>query len=322
MESARSRVSLLGAIALVLSVASPSQAENCDAIPCKCGDTITVDRTLTSADPVTGLPVCSGTGLFVDGSDLTLNMGSQQLRGENKATVNQTGIVVLPGHTNVTVIDGRLSGFTRGVSGGVAGLGGGITGSNFSDLLIIRAAEGVVVFGDGNKVQRSEIKALGSAGTLGRGVAMLADDGRVFLNRIERYTTGIHVEGSGVRIDRNLNYYNGTGIRVVGTEPRSLELGSHVELNRANYGTGNGIELAGLGAHTASRNQANANTGDGFLTTAGDSLLKQNTANSNRGFGFRDTTTGAGTSGTDNLYTANRCATVVARKSSPAGLCR
>ncbi len=109
MESARSRVSLLGAIALVLSVASPSQAENCDAIPCKCGDTITVDRTLTSADPVTGLPVCSGTGLFVDGSDLTLNMGSQQLRGENKATVNQTGIVVLPGHTNVTVIDGRLT---------------------------------------------------------------------------------------------------------------------------------------------------------------------------------------------------------------------
>jgi hypothetical protein len=296
---------------LILAVcATPVRAAVCDAAPCDCGDTITTSKTLVSGvDPVVSGEVCPDTGLFVDGSNLTLDVAGQ-MNGLDDGTA-QTGIVVVAGSANVVITTARISGFATAVSAL------GVTDSNFTDLLILRTrTAGVDVSGDGNTVQRSEMKGAGAVG-----VQVVGDNATVFLNRVEKYASGIIVVGDGAEIHRNLVYRNGAGIRVEGT-------GASLALNSVKYGTGHGIELIGGGGHALDRNVSSQNAGDGFRVTPGvsgggtGSVLTRNTGSADGGVGFRDTTTGGGTAGTGNTYRLNRCSAKVGHKSDPLGLCR
>lgn len=304
---------LLVAVSIAV-FAVPAWAVDCNSttVPCKCGDTVKTTTTLVPGhDPVVSGDVCPGTGLIVDGSNLTLDVVGQ-INGLDNPGVTQTGIVVTAGSVNVEITTARISGFSTALSAL------GVTGSNFTDLLILRTRiAGVDVSGDGNTVQRSEVKGVGDFA-----IRVVGDDAVVFLNRVEKYTRGIIVLGDDAEIDRNLVYRNTTGIHVEGT-------GASLELNSVKYGTGHGIELIGGGGHSLDRNVSSQNAGDGFRVTPGPlgggtgSVLTRNTGSADGGVGFRDTTTtGGGTAGTGNTYSLNRCSATVGHKSSPLGLCR
>jgi hypothetical protein len=313
----RSLVPMLCVVLGVLAVgfAAPAGAANCNATPCHCGDEITVSKTLVPGiDPVVSGEACTGTGLFVNGSDVTLDLSGGQMTGSLTSTtgIDATG-------DRVTIKHGRLSGFATGVT--VKGIDGHVT-----DLLIIRTrTAGVVVTGfnggtgDNANVERSEIRGGGTVG-----IKIEGNNATVFLNRVDPYTTGIDVAGDGATINRNLVYRNGTGIRVCGS-------GADMNLNSVKYCTGDGIVLECGGGHTLNRNISSYNGGDGFKVSAppgsAASVLTRNTGNADGndadgGVGFRDTTTGSGTKGTANTYSLNICSAKVGHKSDPLGLCR
>lgn len=304
---------LLVTVAIAVFAASAWAVDcNSTTVPCQCGDTVKTTTTLVPGhDPVVSGDVCPGTGLFVDGSNITLDVAGQ-INGRDNPSVTQTGIVVTPGSANVEITTARISGFSTALSAL------GVTGSNFTDLLILRTrAAGVEVSGDSNTVQRSEVKGVGDFA-----IKITGDNAVVFLNRVEKYTSGIIVIGDDAAIDRNLVYRNTTGIHVEGT-------GASLELNSVKYGTGHGIELIGGGGHSLDRNVSSQNGSDGFRITPGplgaggtDSVLTRNTGSADGGVGFRDTTSGGGTVGTGNMYNLNRCSAKVGHKSDPLGLCR
>lgn len=68
------------AAAVLAGTAIPATAADCGGVtPCSCGDTVTADRTLSAADPVTTV-ACAGDGLVV-APGVTLNLGSQTITG-------------------------------------------------------------------------------------------------------------------------------------------------------------------------------------------------------------------------------------------------
>ncbi len=307
--ASRPLIRMLLATAAIAVFAAPPWAAVCNSttVPCECGDTVETTTTLVPGhDPVVSGDVCPETGLIVDGSNITLDVAGQ-INGRDSPSVTQTGIVVTAGSSNVTITTARISGFSTALSAL------DVTGSNFTDLLILRTRiAGVEVKGDSNTVQRSEVKGVGDFA-----IKVTGDHAVVFLNRVEKYTSGIIVLGNDAAIDRNLVYRNTTGIHVEGMR-------ASLELNSVKYGTGNGIELIGGGDHSLDRNVSSQNGGDGFLITGGiGSVLTRNTGSADGGVGFRDDTrTGGGTAGTGNTYDLNRCSAKVGHKSDPLGLCR
>jgi len=87
-------------LALMGAAAAPAMAAPCnDSTLCECGDEVDGDKTLSSADPITGPPACTGDGLTIVTNDVTLLLGNTTITG----TGSGTGILIQAGVTGVTV---------------------------------------------------------------------------------------------------------------------------------------------------------------------------------------------------------------------------
>jgi parallel beta-helix repeat protein len=74
--------------------------------------------------------------------------------------------------------------------------------------------------------------------------------------------------------------------------------------------------------NTFGRDTAEGNIGDGFYTSgSAQNVLSGNTAKGNVAYGYEDFSTGSGTSGTGNVYSADVCNNNGEGESDPLGLC-
>jgi hypothetical protein len=163
----------------------------------------------------------------------------------------------------------------------------------------------------------------------GRGIVACCRENLVSLNRVEGNGYGLSV-GSDfdvpsllTSVERNVVLRNlAGGVRITG-------VGVLVEHNQSKFNGSEGFDITGT-EHTVTLNIAVSNGGDGYAVSSAGTAFQNNTANHNGrvepgqpadGYGIRDTTTGSGTGGTDNTYSANRCTGNGLGGSSPQGLC-
>ena len=90
----RSIIALAGVALATVVLAAPAQGA------LECGDTITTDRKLKK-----DLVDCPGTGVFVDGDGITLDMNGHAIRG-----ASSRGVQVITASNNVTVKNGDIRG--------------------------------------------------------------------------------------------------------------------------------------------------------------------------------------------------------------------
>ena len=291
-------------LALVAMAALPvvAVAGTCGgAVTCACGDDVNASRTLTSADPITKPPACTGVGLTIITGGITLSLNGRAIVGSGTAT----GIAIAPGVNGVTVTTGRVFKFGTGIGATDT------TDSTIADLTLRQHTVAAIdVTGGGNTVTGN----IAQAGH--KGVVVTGDDSVVTKNRAVGNTAdGITVTGALTTVTRNVCESNtGTGLVVAGA-------GAFVERNQCTANGGDGLSITGNG-HVVNRNTARRNTGDGLSVAGGaGGTLDRNVTDRNGGVGIRDETSDGGTAGTANTYTRNVCDNDLLGDSAPAGLC-
>jgi parallel beta-helix repeat protein len=218
--------------------APPASAADCGGdVPCSCGDTIVASRTLDpSTDPVLfdtvrqpGDTPCTGDGLLVGQSGITVNFKGNRIRGDKIA--GHTGIKILDGVDNVDLAFGRVVQFAAGLATVGTTSGSSIQNLSFQDL----TGDAIHIAGDGNAIVN---------------VKTTKNDGH-----------GIHVTGNANTLERTANQGNDlSGITIVGD-------GNELTSNRANN-NGAGILVTGTG-NALAKNLAQHNDGDGILVQGG-----------------------------------------------------
>ena len=109
---------IIGAI-LSIAIIGFMSVEKAQALDC--GDTISVDTTLTK-----NLGPCPGDGLIIDTNDVTLDLNNKKIRGSGVCPAPDcftgafiqvgNGVTVLPGVTGVTIKNGTIQdSFRRGI---------------------------------------------------------------------------------------------------------------------------------------------------------------------------------------------------------------
>jgi parallel beta-helix repeat protein len=162
----------------------------------ECGQTITTSVTLNHN------LTCPGNGIFVNASNVVLDLGGHTISGPaptGTTGVGVRGVIVLQNRTGVTVRNGAIRGFDSGVDvqpGGngttVTGLmldgnGGGVrvntgTSSNrIADNVIVNTSQfsGVQIGGNGHVIENNAMNNLNSAG-----VFLSGNNGVIRNNRI------------------------------------------------------------------------------------------------------------------------------------------
>lgn len=130
--------------------------------------------------------------------------------------------------------------------------------------------------------------------------------------------SGVYFNGaSSITVQGNRIYRSGfSGIRIADGVS-----GAFINRNTANGSGDQGISVSSTvpGAANVRYNVTNYNNGDGILFASGtrSNVIRYNNARYNGEFDCQDGSTGSGTAGTANIWTANKGIT-----SSPAGLCR
>lgn len=123
----------------------------------------------------------------------------------------------------------------------------------------------------------------------------------------------VTTDDNTVRMNRTQN--NGFGISLFSAN------GNTLEKNRAIRNVGDGVLVSCECDYTVNPNCGTPCSGSAdFQASAHDNGLKSNVANQND-IGFFDDSVGGGTLGTDNIYTANKCAGNITAGSDPSGLC-
>lgn len=228
-----------------------------------CGDTITVDTTLT-----TNLN-CSDSGLTIAASDVTLDLGGHTIRGSGGV-----GVGISIGSSNVVVRDGRIRGFQRGlVSGADAHLAGvtitdndtGVNVNSFGGRLTVEDSRIVRNSGDGIAAVPGHLAVSNSTIKNNGGAGAVTGQGGEFVNN--------DVSSNG---GTGLATHNGT---------------SRFEGNRVNGNGGDGIYMQ-LSVAIIRGNEASGNAGNGiFIEESAPQLLPgyrigDNTVNRNGNLGF------------------------------------
>ncbi len=150
----RSRTFVGGLSALALGLTGLAVSAQPAAAAVGCGSTITVSTTLTA-----DVGPCTGDGLIVRASNITLNLNGKRVFAKQPAVGDIVGIRLI-GVTGVTVINGTVDGFNGGVSiiGGSANTVKGITAvNNISDLgggtgPTCDNGDGISLFGSSNNL--------------------------------------------------------------------------------------------------------------------------------------------------------------------------
>jgi hypothetical protein len=291
----------------------PGKAWACGgATPCECGDFLDSSRTLVfGVDPITVTP-CPDNGLFIERSNLTLDLGGNTIRAAAGACCYGITLNVASG---VTVTNGKIVGFDAG------GILVRVASRNrFSSLLIVEGGDGIYGLGDDNTIERSVFRrqAFDAISLSGAGTQILN-------NRIEDSgLDGVNIDidagdpfiphGPAV-IARNVILRSGQAGLVVGGD------GAVIDRNQMRRSGGDGLALSGTN-HRVTRNLSNDNVGNGFNSRVSDSTFDGNRAQLNDLFGMVDDSVGDGTTGTANTYTVHNLCSLNGRgDSAPPGLC-
>ena len=355
-----SRVGLVLAIlttALTLGVAGVSA--DCGGGPCTCASEVTSNTTLNpKVDPVC-FDVCVEFGLLIATPGVTLNLGSCTIRGaeglagsavavladevtvsggrilgfdfaaifvdDRASNVRLTGLQIFDGNSPGLLVRGRGHTIEKSVirRRGEACVVSTASGTTMSGLQISDCVgAGLTVSGEDNTVERTVVLRAGADGILVQGVP----DG---LGSTVRSNQVRGNQGAGIAVLTGPSVVAGNaaqnnaacGISVLAAQPNT------VERNQANNNGAGGICLEGFG-HTVSLNSAGGNgpggSGSGIFVhgATGGIAFDRNRSTNNSEFGIEDESVGAGTGGTANTYTNNRCGTGNGTApSSPAGLC-
>ncbi len=156
------------AIVVAAALAQPAAAKDCgDAIPCECGDTLIASRTLQlGQDAIVGpTRLCTTPGLIIPVAGVVLDLDNNAIQGNvqmDEKFLNATGILIAA--DNVTVRNGKMSGFRRAISttpdGTTINTTNGSTiknmtfGGNPKQLLGNFENEvGILLYGSGNTIQ-------------------------------------------------------------------------------------------------------------------------------------------------------------------------
>ncbi len=212
-------------------------------VPCSCGDRVTTDTVLDKVlDPVVSTnsaDLCPGNGLtVVDG--VTLDLDGNKLRGSGVGT----GVVI--DGDGVTVTNGSVQGFVRGVrTSGTSPT----TGSELSKLKVLENTDdGMLVRGDENTFTRNQATSNGA-----RGMRVEGD-----LNTLERN-----------KVNKNLE----DGISIKGD-------GNILTKNKADSNAFQGITVTNHGNELV-ENKAKKNGKNGIMVVGNDNILEENTGDKN-----------------------------------------
>lgn len=242
----RGRVLALAASCVVVAAGGLGSAAGAQTSSADCGETV-----ITSVN-LTGNLTCPQDGLVVGADGITVSLGGFTISGSE----GYTGIN-LAGHSNVTISDGAVRGFSQGIV-----MAGG-SGSQIVSMLL-HDSYGIVVTGEtldtlyGNTIEGGKVGVLASATVATQGLWGVrlesnfekgASQFGVFLNNAQALIVGnqfdrngndgIYVGGlssAATFINGNIADSNGhDGIKV-------LSAGVDVQANRANRNHDRGIE--------------------------------------------------------------------------------
>ena len=255
-QVARSRVAMVMFAASALPVLGVGPAFGQTAASVQCGAVLTTNTTLT-ADLVN----CAGNGLVVGADDITLNLNGHTVRGDG--TPASTGFdygILVPGHRQVTVTNGSVEGFDRGVLLD-ASPGGVVTALNVHD----NSNRGIMLTdGSGNGRVEGNVSADNGASAI---AVVSSDDAVVTRNRSLRNPggSGVRLEGaSRTTITHNILTSNGSGV----------DLGDGSNDNQVSYNTMNDDHEAGVGVGFSDRNVVTHNSivrsGSGVILESSD----------------------------------------------------
>ena len=171
-------------VALVSTLLIGTLANAAAATHIECGDIITADTTLDSD------LLCEGDGLVIGAPGVTLDLGGHVVSGPGFGT----GVVNTSGHDNVTVTNGTIHNFTRGVwminvsnasvtklhlaANSESGIEGRVTDDSvFANNTIVGSRRGILIWtgSDANTITRNQISE--RSGPPGTGAAIRVIDG-------------------------------------------------------------------------------------------------------------------------------------------------
>lgn len=206
-----------------------------------CGDTVAVSTKL--AADLTG---CSGAGLTVAGSHITLDLNGHLVTGQDVGT----GIRLIgPGDV---VLNGTVRGFLNGVMVDTPAVGGRVQG------LRANANNGFGVLVDAD---RALVTASFAGGNAFSGITTAGDHDLVTNDWLRGNQTGIDVVGPSATVSGNKALSN----TAYGIDLENEQPGTVVTSNVANANGNHGIFDESLSGSTLSKNVANFNTGAGIV---------------------------------------------------------
>jgi parallel beta-helix repeat protein len=252
-----------------------------------CGDVITRDTTLDSD------LVCSGNGLVIEGDGHTLDLAGHIIEGSG------VGAGVSTGHSDTVVTDGRIEGFSIGVT--VAGLPGDEeegppTGDVLNDLVVARNVRGISLeLTVGTSIVRNVVRE-----NVGEGI--------------------VESEGAGTQVEHNVISDNGGSFLGAGVR-LEYSSGDVVERNTIARNTAEGITLGTSSGEIVRRNvivdnasRLGAAGGVFLFDEANGNLIERNTISRNLA-GIVLAAETAGNTITRNVVTDNTTDGVSARSS-------
>jgi parallel beta-helix repeat protein len=250
-----------------------------------CGATITTNTVLTS-----NIGPCSGNGLVIGHNGITLNCNGHTVTGTSTNT--HVGIY-LNGKTGVTVKNCHFTAFRYGVE---------LLGSSYDTFTANTANSNHY---DGFYLYAS------SHNTLGTNVVLTGNAA----DSNAQYGFVMYGASNSNTLTSNVANSNNYGFYVSGSSSNALAA------NTAASNTVGGLYLSGSSGNTVKGNLASKNYyGFQLSSNSRDNTINGNTAETNTGYGYYDSSVGAGTAGTANVYTGDVSNGNGFGGSSPSGL--
>ena len=244
----RLRSSLGAVFAFVLIVVAAPEANGGGGTPItNCGQTVTTSAVLTQD------LVCTGSGVIVGASGITIDLKGSTLRGDRDLT--DYGIDDSGGFDHVTVKNGVLRNFGEGVWVVSASPADKIAVSNVVAAGNLDA--GIAVSGDSASIKSSS--ASGNANSIG--IEVFGDSAKIQSSTASGDLLGIEVQGNSATIQSSTASGNLRGIYVLGDSAK-------IQSSTASGNSDFGIEAQGDAA-SVSGNHADGNGYSGGSDRAG-----------------------------------------------------
>jgi len=254
------RASLAAVVALVLVTVAPQANGGGATTITTCGQTVITDAVLTQD------LVCTGSGVIVGASGITVDLKGFTIRGDRG--LGDYGIDDSGGFDSVTIKNGVLRNFNECINAA--------TNVTIADKLTVQnmvvsanASRGIIVRGNAAKIQST------IASGNGEGILVIGDLASIKSVTAHGHTggTGVRVVGNSASIQSTIADGNGGGGTVQGSS-------ASIKSVTASGNSGNGIYVDG-GSPSIQSSTAIGNGGPGITVIGDDASLKNNHADAN-----------------------------------------